>query len=68
MKIYLSDPKIELALDLLRSKHPSVSDFSKLFEEHYNCKIYSDDPFCLDYSQSYIILEEGKFKTWFQLL
>lgn len=67
MKIQISNPKVQHAIDIVRKFKKPDQRLDEAFEKYYHCKIETDnqvDPWCLD---GWIIISEEKYQTLFLL-
>jgi len=69
MKLELTDSAVYSSMSVFNRICPEAKDsrkFSRLFEEHYHCKIVADpaDPWV---TQGWLEFEDEKYYTWFIL-
>lgn len=67
MKIDLTDPRVNEAINVVKQKHnvKDIHELEQVFEEYYHCKIVYDDPPA--YCKGHLDISEEKYQSWFLL-
>ena len=67
MKISLNDPRVNAAIDFVKTKHSvsNIHELEKAMEDYYHCKIvYEDAP---AYVNGHIEILDEIYESWFVL-